>query len=185
MEQRSLQEQHFIKLFEHYQSPVYTYIQSITGDTYVAEELTQELFIKIWHKRHHWDEIESPESYIRRMAHNACMTWFRKLALDEKLIREVKTRMQIDINNVEHHIAYKEAQQRIEEALLTLSPQRRKAFELSRKEGLKLNEVAKTMGISFHTANHHLRAALDQIREYLVMHIDDKSTLIFILLLLN
>ncbi|MCC7523292.1 MAG: sigma-70 family RNA polymerase sigma factor [Chitinophagaceae bacterium] len=185
MEQRSLQEQHFISLFEQYRSPVFAYIQSVTGDAYVSEELTQELFIKLWDRKDHWQEIESMDGYIRRMAHNACMTWFRKLALDEKLIREVKSRMEIDSNNVEYHIAYKEAQKRIDEAVMTLSPQRRKAFELSRKQGLKLSEVAAAMGISFHTANHHLGAALDQIRAYLITHNGDKALLVFILLLMD
>ena len=184
MKQLPPQEQHFMELFERFRLPVFTYIQSVTGDAYIAEELTQELFIKLWQKKDQWHAIESMEHYIRRMAHNACMTWFRKLALDEKLIREVKSRMQVDINDVEHHIAFKEARKVIEEALMTLSPQRRKAFELSRKQGLKLSEVAQAMGISFHTANHHLRAAIDQIKVYMVAHIGDRSMLVFILLLL-
>lgn len=185
MEGRSLQEQHFIRLFENYRSPVYDYIQSVTRDAYAAEELTQELFIKLWNRKDHWEEIESMDQYIRRMAHNACMTWFRKLALDEKLMLNVRSRQQFEGNNVDNHLAYKEAQQRVDEALLTLSPQRRKAFELSRQKGLKLNEVAKAMGISFHTANHHLRAALAQIREYMIKHVGDKGLLSVILLMLQ
>lgn len=185
MEARSLQEQQFIGFFEKFRSPVYAYIQSVTQDAYAAEELTQELFIKLWNRKEHWEEIELMEQYIRRMAHNACMTWFRKLALDEKLMQNAKARQQFEVNDVENYLNCKEAQQRIKEALSILSPQRRTAFELSKQQGLKLNEVAETMGISFHTANHHLRAALAQIKAYLVKHIDDKNLLVAVLLILG
>jgi len=185
MEGRLLQEQHFIRIFEKYRSPVYAYIQSVTGDAYAAEELTQELFIKLWNKKDHWEKIELMDQYVRRMAHNACMTWFRKLALDEKLLLTVRSRQRLESNNVENHLDYKEAQQHIKDAVSTLSPQRRKAFELSRQQGLRLNEVAEAMGISFYTANHHLRAALSQIREYLVKRVGDKNLLLFILLIVN
>lgn len=185
MEGRSLHEQQFIRFFEKYRHPVYVYIQSVTADAYAAEELTQELFIKLWNRKDHWEEIELMDQYIRRMAHNACMTWFRKLALDEKLVQNAKTLRQVEVNDVENYLNCKEAQERIREALLILSPQRRTAFELSKQQGLKINEVAEVMGISFHTANHHLRAALSQIKEYMMKHVDDKNLLLLILLMLS
>lgn len=178
-------EQEFIRLFNAYRSPVQAYIQTVTADRYVAEELTQELFLKLWRNNSRWKDIENMDQYIMRMAHNACMTWFRKLALDARLIREIKNRLQLESNNVENHMAYREAQQLLDHALSTLSPQRRKAFELSRKQGLKLSEIAESMGVSFHTANHHLQAALDHIRQHLVVHARDHATIIFASILLG
>lgn len=163
---------------------MHAYIQTITGDHHVAEELTQDLFMKVWRVRERWQEIENMDQYIMRMAHNASMTWFRKVALDARLIREIKSRLETDANNVENYMAYREAQQLLENALSTLSTQRRRAFELSRKQGLKLSEIAETMDISFHTASHHLQAALAHIREYLLFHAKDHATLFILSLLL-
>lgn len=175
----------FMELFEKYKSPIYAYVQRTTGDQYVAEEITQEVFIKLWKRRDRFSEIENTDHYIYRMAHNACMNWFKKLALDAKLAREVKERMKMESNDVEDHIAQQEAMALLQKALDTLSPQRRKVFELSRKEGMRLQEIAEQMGLSFHTVNHHLVAALSQIREYFLTHGKDKALLLLIFVLIS
>lgn len=175
----------FIHLFNTYKVPVYFYIQAIVNDAYMAEELTQELFIRLWNKRSDYSTIANKDQYIFRMAHNACMSWFQKLALNARLAKEVKQRMEMEQNNVEDHMALQEARKLLEEALQTLSVQRRKVFELSRKEGLKLPEIAERLGISHHTANHHLVAALSHIREYFLKQSRDKALLLLIFAFLH
>jgi RNA polymerase sigma-70 factor (family 1) len=175
----------FLELFERYKLRVHGYIQSITGDFHVAEELTQEVFIRLWKKRDKYHEIENKDQYIFRMAHNASMNWFQKLALDARLAKEVKNRLQVSNNNVDDHLSLKEAQALLEKALETLSPKRREVFELSRKKGLKLQEIADEMGISFHTANHHLVAALQQIRSYFLEHSKDRALILLVFALVQ
>lgn len=175
----------FLELFNRYKQPVHGYIQTITGDFHVAEELTQEVFIRLWNKRDQFPNIENKDQYIFRMAHNASMNWFQKLALDARLAKEVKNRLQLSANNVDDHLKLKEAQALLEKALATLSPKRREVFELSRKKGLKLQEIALEMGISYHTANHHLVAALQQIRMYFLAHANDRSLLVLLIGLLQ
>ena len=179
------EEAEFLQLFELYKIRVHGYIQSITGDFHVAEELTQEVFIRLWKKRDSFDQIANKDQYIFRMAHNASMNWFQKMALDARLAKEVKNRLQVYNNNVDDHVTLKEAQALLEKALLTLSPKRREVFELSRKKGLKLQEIADQMGISFHTANHHLVAALQQIRQYFLLHSTDRALILLVFALLQ
>lgn len=175
----------FILLFDTYKHRVHGYIQHITGDFHVAEELTQEVFIRLWKKRDKFPAIENKDKYIFRMAHNASMDWFQKMALDARLAAEVKRRLKVVDNNVDDHVKLKEAQALLEKALDTLSPKRREVFELSRKKGLKLQEIADQMGISFHTANHHLVAALQQIRSYFVEHSQDRALILLVFALLQ
>ncbi|NML23332.1 RNA polymerase sigma-70 factor [Pseudoflavitalea sp. G-6-1-2] len=171
----------FLHLFNTYREPVLAYIRTITADHDVAEELTQNIFLKLWLKRLQFSEIENKDQYIFRMAHNASMNWFKKLALDARLAGEVKRRMKLENNNVEDHIAHREANALLEKALNTLPPQRRKVFELSRRQGMKLSEIASHLNISKHTANNHLVTALSQIREYFAMHCGDTAFLILVL----
>ncbi len=170
----------FIHLFDTFKGPVHGYIQQVTKDFHIAEELTQELFIRLWKKRDSYHTIENKEQYIFRMAHNACMSWFQKLALDAKLAKEVKGRMQLENNNVEDHVRLAEAKALLEKAILQLSPQRRKVFELSRHQGMKLQEIAEELNLSASTVNHHLVAALAQVREFFLQNSKDKA-LIFLL----
>lgn len=179
-------EQEFIRLFRQFSKPVHAYIQTITGDHHIAEELTQELFIKLWKRMDTYASIDNIDHYIMRMAHNACMTWFKKLALDARLTAEVKKRMRLEHNDVEDYVLHQEARQLLDKAVASLSPQRRKVFELSRKEGLKLPEIAEAMDISHHTANHHLVAALAQIRQYFLEQGNrDKALLLLIFALIE
>lgn len=175
-------EQEFIRLFRQYSKPVHAYIQTITGDQHAAEELTQELFIKLWKRKDSYGSINNIDQYIMRMAYNASMSWFKKLALDARLAAEVKRRMNMDHNDVEDHVLHQEAKQLLDKALATLSPQRRKVFELSRKEGMKLPEIAALMHISPHTANHHLVAALAQIRQFFLEQNNRDKALLLLLL---
>lgn len=170
----------FIYLFDTYRVPVHDYVRTITGDDYVAEEITQELFIKLWKKRDGFGQIDNIDQYIYRMAHNASMTWFSKLALDARRAKEVLKRAQAAGNNVIDTMDLREAQTLLNQAVSTLSPQRKKVFELSRREGLKLQEIAEELDLSFNTVNHHLTAALAQIREYFIQHGKD-ATLMMLL----
>lgn len=178
-------QQEFIHLFDTYRVPVHDYVRTITGDDYMAEEITQELFIKLWKKRSDFDRIENIDQYIYRMAHNACMTWFGKLALDARRAKEVLQRAQAAGNNVTESIDYREAQTLLNQAIATLSPQRKKVFELSRREGMKIQEIADELNLSFNTINHHLTAALAQVREYFITHGKDATLLVLLAVLVG
>ncbi|SRR5579862_610673 len=174
-------EDFFHQLFNTYKTPVYAYVYKITQNPHIAEEITQELFIKLWVKRDQYHEIQNMDQYIYRMAHNACMTWFGKLALNERVTREIKNRLALQDNSVENHMDLVEAKALLAKAVESLSPQRRKVFELSRNQGLKLPEIAKELHVSVSTANHHLVAALAQLRKYLLDQHKGKSTMFLLL----
>jgi RNA polymerase sigma-70 factor (ECF subfamily) len=54
----------------------------------------------------------------------------------------------------------------LDQAIGSLSPQRQKVYQLSRRQGLRMEEIAAEMGISFNTARNHLVEALRQIRQH-------------------
>src|SRR5882762_5460894 len=83
----------FVHLFHQYKVPIHDYVQAITGDHHTAEEITQEIFIKLWKKQADLQHIEHIEQYIFRMARNQSMDYFKKVALDAKLAGELKQRM--------------------------------------------------------------------------------------------
>lgn len=178
-------QQEFLHLFDRYRVPIHDYVQKITGDHHIAEEITQELFIKLWKKRNDFGQIDNIDQYVYRMAHNASMTWFSKLALDARRAKEVLQRSQAAGNNVIDTLDYREAQVMLDKAIATLSPQRKKVFELSRREGLKIQEIADKLNLSFNTVNHHLTASLAQIREYFMEHRKDATLLLLLAVLLG
>ena len=155
----------FLKLFDNYKVPVHDYVYSVTRNPYAAEEITQELFIKLWKRKDKLSEIEQIDQYIFRMAHNACMTWFMQVAQNIRLSRSLEAKTKLAVNDVTDNIDYIEARHLLEKAIAKLSPRRKYVYELSRNEGLKIKEIADQLGLSFDTVKHHLTAALSQIRK--------------------
>jgi len=174
-------EREFRQLFDTYKVRVHDYVYTITGDEYVAEEITQELFIKLWKKIKEQHPINDFDHYIFRMARNASMSYFSKVALDAKLAEKLKRKMTVADNPTTDQLDVKEMQRLINNAVSSLSPQRRKVYELSRVQGLKLDEIANELHLSVNTVKNHLVESLKQIREYLIANSADPLMLFLVL----
>ncbi|MCC6286257.1 MAG: RNA polymerase sigma-70 factor [Chitinophagaceae bacterium] len=172
-------------LFETYKTPLHDYIQSITKSHEVAEDITQEIFIRLWKKRNELTQIENIDYYIYRMARNESMDFFNKVALDARLSSELKKRMSSSFNNVSTQMDSKEMSRLVQKGLSTLSPQRKLVYQLSRNQGLKLEEIARQLNLSVNTVKNHLIAALQQLREYLLQFSDGNGFVILFILSLN
>jgi RNA polymerase sigma-70 factor (ECF subfamily) len=170
----------FRQLYDGYKNRLYGYILTIVHVGDAAEEITQEVFIKIWMRRDKLNDLINPENYIFTIARNKTLNYLRKAANDKRLLGELQSRMKQEANNVEEQIQFSEHQKLIEEALSQLSPQRSLVFRLSRYQGLDHEEIAQKLHLSKNTIKNHLVAALGFIRAYLVRH--DVTLLLLILL---
>jgi RNA polymerase sigma-70 factor (family 1) len=160
------QEERFKTLFDLYKKPVHDYIRKITGSHEVAEEITQVVFIRLWKKMGSYDKIENIDYYIFRIARNECMRYFKKAAVETRLFKELQKRMTANGNNITEYMNYKETEVLLNQAIASLSPKRQKVYQLSRSQGLRLDEIAVEMKLSYNTVRNHLVEALRQIRKY-------------------
>jgi RNA polymerase sigma-70 factor (ECF subfamily) len=165
------QEQRFKILFERFRKPVHDYARTITGSHEVAEEIVQEVFIRLWGKKGSYDEIENIDYYIFRIARNECMRYFKKAAVETHLFRDLQKRMTAENNNITEYINYKETEALLDKAIASLSPQRQKVYQLSRRQGLRIEEIAAEMKISYNTVRNHLVEAIRQIRQYFLKNL--------------
>jgi len=173
---------YFSKLFIQFRKPVHDYIKVITGSHHIAEELVQEVFMRLWKSILSGTEIQNPEFYILQIARNQCYNYFEKVSRDIKLYRELKARMiknpNEDPSNVEDDIEFRELHKIIQKAADTLSPQRRKVYDLSRIQGLSIEQIAIELHLSPNTVKNHLVDSLKQIREYYQAHHPDLAILL-------
>ena len=86
-------EHRFKILFTRFKKPIHDYVRTITGSHELAEEITQEIFIRLWRKMDFYDEIENIDHYIFRIARNECMRYFKKAAVETHMLRELQKRM--------------------------------------------------------------------------------------------
>ena len=180
-----INEQLFKILFERFKKPVHDYIRTITGSDELAEEIAQEVFIRLWRKMGSYDEIENIDFYIFRIARNECMRYFKKAAVETHMLQELQKRMTAENNNVSEYINFKETEGLLDKAIASLSPQRQKVYLLSRRQGLRIEEIAAEMQISYNTVRNHLVEALRQIRHYYLEHLSVAVLLISQLLMIS
>ncbi|WP_127127037.1 RNA polymerase sigma factor [Pseudoflavitalea rhizosphaerae] len=170
----------FEEIYERYHKRVYAYLAGFVKDNSLAEDLTHEVFMKIWDIRMQLQVHSSFSSYLFRICHNKAINALEKIAVDNKLRNRVIQHLQTHSSTqVQDTGAIKEYDQLLENALETLPPQRRKVFRLCREEGKTYDETAALLGISRNTVKEHMVKAQKTLRSFL----DEKGDLAFVLLL--
>lgn len=166
----------FSILFQLYHQQLGDYIYSLTGSLSIAEEIVQEVFVKCWTKRQLLRNVESVRSYIFRLSRNHTLNSLRQVAR-EKASRNAWIHSAASVPEEEG--IFNETHFRlIDEAIDQLPPQQRKAYLLSRKEGLMYEEIARQMEISRETVKRHLQLALRFIMRYVRQHAEVPCTFI-------
>lgn len=128
-----------------------------------AEEITQEVFVKLWLNRTSLDSEKSFNSYLYKIGKNIIIDEFKK-KIKTKATQEYQMSLIVPGNNVEEGMDYMDLKNLMDETLLYLPERRREVFELSRIQGLSHKEIAEELGISIKTVENHLNLALHNFR---------------------
>src|SRR5690348_13682452 len=83
-------EQAFTTLYRYYSPRLYINILTIVKDPLLAEEIIQELFVKVWQKKEAYSTVENFGGYIYRIAQNLIHDFFKKLKKDRQLMERFR-----------------------------------------------------------------------------------------------
>jgi RNA polymerase sigma-70 factor, ECF subfamily len=135
-----------------------------------AEEIVQDVFVKIWENRNRIDTFSSFDAYIFTIAYNTTIDLLRKRVCESKYFDYLVYRQQIEMApDVTDEIGFKELSERADLLVNRLTPRQREVFFLCRKEGLSHEEIAHRLHISVNTVKNHMVSALAFIKS----HLDD------------
>ncbi|MBS1533389.1 MAG: RNA polymerase sigma-70 factor [Bacteroidetes bacterium] len=157
----------FEAIFHRYKNRVYSYALAIVKSEENAEEVTQEIMIKLWLCREMLDQVDNLDAYVYVIARNKSLNHLRKAAYDMKLMNELKSFIPEEHNNVDDRISVRDHELLLQNAVNSLSPQRKQVYHLSRVEGLSHDEIADRLHLSKQTVKNHLVEALKLIRTHL------------------
>ena len=161
--------QSFEELYHRYKRRIYGNLKKLLKSDDLAEELLQEVFVKVWNKRHNLDVEKSFRSYLFRIAENLVYDFFRKAARDRKLEAHLTAAATKFYLHIEEALYTKESMAVLNKAVGLLPPRRRQIFTLCKLEGKSYEEVGLQLGISTSTINDHVVKATRSIREYLIL----------------
>ena len=130
----------------------------ITADQGAAEDLAQEVFVKLWQKREQLDKVGNLEAYIAQMMRNASLDYIKS---NKRTETDSFPALAWEEEGNDRENELKKA---LEKALVHLAPQCRLIFSLSRFEGLTNQEIADYLSISIRTVETQISNALKSFR---------------------
>ena len=153
-----------------FRSLVY-YASEITGQPQLAEEVVQDVLLKIWQNRSELSIKGSFKAYLFQSVHNHALNVIRQqktrkesvnLLSSEKTWKFISDTYDLNDNLIDR-IFSDETEAIIEQIIKELPEQCRKVFLMSRFESLKNEEIAAQLGLSENTVKTHIYRALQKI----------------------
>lgn len=167
-------------IYDRYRGKLYNYILKASNSRESAEDAVHDVFLKIWDSRDKLPGIQNFGAYLFRMARNHAISGFRRMAKETLIMAELRHE-QVPFPPTIDPLMQKEIRAFIQEAVAKLSVQQRKVFMLSRQDGLRHEEIAKTLGISIHTVRAHLGEALRFLRKEIRQSYGSQAVAIYVI----
>jgi len=160
----------FRVLFDQYWDTVYGVALALTKSDGMAEEMAQDVFVKLWLKREKLAGVENFKGYLFTIARNHIYNVFRekiKTAAFTNHLLDYAEDIIASTDAPDKRLLYHELEKQVAGAVNHLSQQQRTIYSLSRHHGMSQEEIAATLHISRHTVKSHMNKALHVIRDYL------------------
>lgn len=156
-------QQAFHDLYTLFAPVMFRYLARKTRDQDVAQDLVQELFVRIWRKRADLDPEQSLKAYLYTAASRLAIDHLRRNTQRAEVPGEDWDEcLMVDSHELQviHH-------DQARALLASLSKSQRTVFCLSRIEGLTYHEIAELLGITAKTVETHMSRAFAKLRQHL------------------
>jgi RNA polymerase sigma-70 factor (ECF subfamily) len=153
--------------YEENRDAIYRYLVALGAKPSVAQDLTQELFLKLYSTIGKGKQIENVRAWMFTVASNLALNYLRSESYrpslsGEDVRRWLETQTQPG-PDPEKALLERERSVALQEAISALSPQQRVCLHL-RAEGFRYREIAKILGVTVPTVAEFLRRAISKLR---------------------
>lgn len=168
----------FKEFHVHYFPLVQQYLRLFVPDQNDRDELTQDIFLKIWVKRHLLKNVQAFQGYLFRMCKNQVLNYFRSLKVGRKLVELSASGEEAVAEDTESQILFRQYYRIAMDGIGKLSQGRRRILLMTIEQGLSLDQIAAEMEITRAGVKKQLYAATAFVRKYLREHAE-LSVLLF------
>lgn len=158
----------FTTLYKKYWKQVYNFSRLYLTSQSVAEEVVQEVFIKVWESRDFMREGDNFKGLLFIITRNLIFNMHRKNLNEDFYKMTVLSAMESSYD-IEEEIDAKNLSEYIDLLIADLPPRRREIFNLSRKENKSYKEISQLLGVSEKTVENQIGEALRFLRKNLIL----------------
>ncbi len=161
----------FEKLVKKYEAKVFNTIYSLIGDSMEADDIAQEVFMKVYQRLEGFNFESKFTTWLYRITVNTSLDHMRKrktkvVSLDSEDGKRIKELLYLSIDPSEA-LERRELQEMIQMLLNSISPKYRTVLVLKEIEGLSYKEISKAIGCSIGTVESRLFRARAELRRRL------------------
>jgi RNA polymerase sigma-70 factor (ECF subfamily) len=155
----------FSELVRRHRLGVITVVYRMCGDTHLAEDMSQEAFLRAWKNLHSYMPTRPFKNWLLRIATNATLDVIRRERETVPLEEDSLSTTEL---NPERALSQKETSLRVQRAVLDLPPASRAVLVLREYEGFSYKEIAETLKIPLGTVMSRLNYARNALRQSLL-----------------
>ncbi len=159
--------QAFDLIYHQYSKKMYFFTLGLVKDEEISKDLVQEVFINLWEKKEMVNLDLNFDNYIFTIVYNSIRKFFRKKALESKVLDHIHKNSPELIETADGTLIYNELLEIASKTIESLPHRRKSVYKLSKQEGMKIKEIAGKLNISSRTAENHLSRALKYLKEEL------------------
>lgn len=160
----------FREIYDRYHVQMYYISKKYVKDHMLAEDAVQDIFVKLWDKRHKIDDEKSLKGFLFTMLRNHLLNLLRDRKKEIVSLADVNRNLLQSKKMTDDEILYKEYHSILDRGLSELSERKREVFELRTKKGHTNSEVAKLLKIDIKTVKTHYYLSSKFIHAYLKKH---------------
>lgn len=146
----------FTVLYERYHRNIYQFVYKFVHSSALADDLTQEIFIKIWDGRQQLSHLQSFKGYLLVSARNHTLNSLKAALRSEKAMGEVVKNFISKRQDSDERLLESDYAAFLQRELAKLPERTREIFRLCRQEGYTYDEVARELGISKSAVKNHM-----------------------------
>jgi len=155
----------FESIYRRFSPMVYSVALGVLNNTEDSQEVTQDVFVKIYHQLKNFRFDASLKTWIYRVTINTALNYRKKRAHRENQVNMDEATMDhFQESNAKPEITDQEEHQQVIQKLLShLNPDQRTCIILRNMEGLTYEEIAQTLRININTVRTRLKRAREKL----------------------
>jgi RNA polymerase sigma-70 factor (ECF subfamily) len=150
----------FHDLFEAYGPKILAFAISYLKDHADAEEMLQEVFLKLWETRSSLDPSKNIKSFLFKICINLIYDFIRKKNIKQVYVDYSLQNNSFQENNTWHEVIYNDMQNYLQLLISSMPEQRQHIYRLSKEDGLTNEEIAQQLHLSQRTVENQLYRAV-------------------------